>query len=53
MRTFWEFETFWMAWTQFGAIYIAHQYVEWKNTKYNQTLKCEVCGHKEMVRTKT
>ena len=52
IKTLWDFDTFWMAWTTFGAVYVAHEYVEWKNTKHTQTLRCEVCGDKSVARYK-
>lgn len=52
LQTIWEFDTFWMVWTTLGAVYVAHEYREWKNTKYTQILKCEICGHKSMGKFK-
>lgn len=52
LKTIWEFDTFWMAWTTYGAVYVAHEYVEYKNTKHTQIIKCKVCEDESVARWK-
>lgn len=48
LRTVWEFDTFIMAWINFGAIFVAHRFVEVSNKNRKQVLRCKTCGYKSV-----
>lgn len=49
LRTIKEFKIFFMSLFNFGALYVAHNYIQQKSyikgTKIFDPLKCETCGH--------